>query len=244
MLARFDPATAGLTEISEEDARNHIEQHLDERPWLASAKDCDPAVQRIFAALDRGQGHPLERHEGYADDDKLVRRVTALEDPAQLDPEKRAAGIDGCRPGNRDHECGVAATAIQDPYAFATVFVRGVEHPKVKAALQLPYESNVRPHKVSLPVEELLGADGHRYCSGYRLESVGGSSMAAQDCRTAWVDARRHGREPDVLDPKCSRIEDSTGAAVEYRFRPTASRDGYQVSTMYIWPPRRHSEGG
>jgi hypothetical protein len=138
VLCRFAPAEAGLPEVTEREAADYIAQNSRERPWLACLKECDPAVQRILAALDQGQGHALERHEGYADDDRLQRRVTALEDPAQLDPIKRAAGIDGCKPGERDHRCGVVATAIQDPVAFATAVARGIEHPDVQNALRTP----------------------------------------------------------------------------------------------------------
>lgn len=240
VLARFDPVCAGLSEISEDEAREYIKLNSDQRPWLTSAKDCDPAVQRVIAAMDRGQGHALERHEGYADDDKLMRRVTALEDPAQLDPDKRVAGIDGCKPGHQNHLCGDTATAIQDPVAFATAFARGVEHPDTQWALQAQYRPGWRPGQVSLRVDDLLGADGHRYCTGFGLEPVGGSRRAAQDCRMAWVDARRPPmREADVPAPKGALIENFKGSTVEFFFRSNRAKDGYEVSTMYVQPSRR-----
>lgn len=245
VLRRFVPAKAGLSEVSERDAATYIEQHLDQRPWLASAKGCDLSVQRVLVAMDQGQGHALERHEGYADDDKLQRRVTALEDLAQLDDEKWVAGIDGCLPGDKDHRCGYAATAIQDPEAFATAFVRGIEHPDVQDALRTPFEPDARPPKVSLPIEDLLGAGGHRYCSGYMLEPVGGSLLAAQDCRSAWVEAQADPeREPDIPQPRYAPVDNFEGATVEYFFRPTRAQDGYEISTMYVEPPDSSIRGG
>ncbi|HEY0541180.1 MAG TPA: hypothetical protein VGD53_22615 [Actinoallomurus sp.] len=243
VLDGFAPAKAGLPEVTEEEAADYIAQNVDDRPWLGLAKGCDPPVQRILVALDQGQGHALERHEGFADDDKLQRRVTALEDPAQLDPEKRAAGIDGCKPGNKDHACGDTATAIQDPDAFAVIFARGVEHPDVQRALRTPFDPKKVPQGVSLTIEDLLGADAHRYCSGYRLEPVGGSKEAGQDCRSAWVEAkRRPDREPDVPDPRCAPIESFEGATVKYFFRPNRDRDGYEIATMYVEPTRKSGE--
>jgi hypothetical protein len=245
ILRGFRPAEGSLPEVSEREAGDHIARYAGERPWLACAKDCDPVVQRVLVALDLGQGHALERHEGYADDERLRRRVTELEDPAQLDPVKRAAGIDGCRPGAQDHRCGVAATAIQDPAAFAMAVARGIRHPDVLHALRTPYAHNVRPDKVQVPIEELLGADGHEYCSGYVLAPVGGSLLAAQDCRTAWVDAKNNPeREPDVSPPRCTPVRSFAGATIEYLFRATRARDGYEISTMYVEPPDSALRGG
>ncbi|MCW2862446.1 MAG: hypothetical protein JWP48_4154 [Actinoallomurus sp.] len=235
VLDRFTPAEAGLPEVTNEQAAEYIAQTADDRPWLAAAKDCDPAVQRILAAMDQGQGHALERHEGFADDDKLRRRVTALEDPAQLDADKRMAAIDGCKPGDKNHRCGDTATAIQDPAAFATMFARGVEHAKVQEALRMPYDPDRLPQPVSIPVRDLLGADGHRYCSGYTLEPVDGSLSKARDHRAAWVEARRTpGREPGVSDPRCTAVDGFEAAQTQYFFRSTREKDGYEIATMYV----------
>jgi hypothetical protein len=237
VLERFDPADANLPEVTEEEAAEYIAQNADRRPWLVPAKDCEPCVQWVLVAMDQGQGHALERHEGYADDEKLQRRVTALEDPAQLDPAKRIAGIDGCKPGDREHLCGNTATAIQSPYAFATVFARGIEHHDVQSALQTPFDRDVRPSKVSVPIEDLLGADGYQYCSGYRLEPVNGSLRAAQDCRAAWVTAQPDPyREPDVPPPRFNTVERFEGASVKFFFGPNHAEDGYEIATMYVEP--------
>lgn len=41
-----------------------------------------------------------------------MRRVAYLEDPAQLDPDKRSRGIDGLRPGGRHHICADRASRV------------------------------------------------------------------------------------------------------------------------------------
>lgn len=120
---------------------------------------------------------------------------------------------------------------------FATVFVKGVEHPDVRRALVTPFEPGLHPEKVAVPIEDLLGPDGYQHCSGYRLEPVGGSMDAARDCRSAWVHALCTGREPDVPKPRCSSIESFQGGIVEFFFRPNRSKDGYEVATMYVEPP-------
>lgn len=243
VLTRFRPADAGLPEVTEEQAAEYITQNADRRPWLAAAKDSEPCVQRVLVAIDQGLGHALERHEGFADNDRLRRRVTALEDPAQLDDAKRIAGIDGCKPGNRRHGCGAFATAIQDPAAFATAFVRGVENPEVRAVLEQSFRPGRRPPKISLSVEGLLGSDGLKHCSGYGLKPVDGSLQKAQDERAAWVQARSDfGRTAGVPEPECTPLE-FDGATVEYFFRARREGDGCEIATMYLRPRRDSVEG-
>ena len=67
------------------------------------------------------------------------------------------------------------ATRITDPDAFATAFVRGVEHPKVREALDKPLDPGKRPDEVIIPITELLGSNGHEHCTGWQLEPVDGS---------------------------------------------------------------------
>ncbi|MEV0401959.1 hypothetical protein [Actinoallomurus sp. NPDC050550] len=238
VLERFAPPRAGLRELSAEQAKEYIEQNAEQRPWLSSARDSDPAVQRVIAALDQGRGHALERHEGFADDDKLFQRVTTLEDPAQLDADKRVAGIDGCKPGNQDHKCASSATAIQDPGAFATAFARGTEHQKVRETLDMPFASDVYPPPVSIPIDELLGPDGHRYCDGYALTPIAGDRRVAMECRDAFVYARANDRDPDVPPPQATQMESFAGGTVEFFFRPNSAQGSYEVNTMYVEPPK------
>lgn len=90
---------------------------------------------------------------------------------------------------------------IADPDAFAVAFARGIEHAKVRAALNADFIAREAPRAVSLPVAELLGAEGHRYCTGWRLHPVDGDMKAARDQRAAWVRSRAKDGSPDVPEP-------------------------------------------
>jgi len=127
-LVTFEPRRAGLPEVSITDATAYLDKHHMERPWLSVARDCPPEVQRIFAALDQGGGHAHIRHEGWVTEQMNELRVRNLEDPAQLDPAKRAAGIDGLAADDRPHRCGRVATRITSPDAFAIALAAGVAH--------------------------------------------------------------------------------------------------------------------
>lgn len=238
VLARFVASDAGLGAVNADEAAAYIGENADRRPWLAPAKDSVPVVQQVLAAMDQGRGHALERHEGYADDARLQRRVTMLEDPAQLDDAKRARGIDGCRPGDRAHRCGSVATAIQDPEAFATAFVRGVEHPAVRAALTRPFDAANNPPRVEIPLDELLGADSGRYCGGFRLVPVDGGLRESVRLRDAWATTRARGEDPGP-EPRSEPIDSFDGGIVQFRFRANQNQNGYEISTMYVEPGRR-----
>ena len=138
-LGRFDLKRAGLPDMSIESAAKYIEEHRASRPWLAMTDRASPEARRIIAALDAAGGHAHIRHEGWVTEEANRRRVAYHEDPAQLDPEKRTLSIDGLRPDGSPHRCRTTATRITDPDAFATAFVRGVEHPKVREALDMPF---------------------------------------------------------------------------------------------------------
>lgn len=86
-------------------ARACIEPRSRAEYAAAAASGWLPEVQRVFAALDQGGGHGHIRHEGWVTEEMNHRRVAYLEDPAQPDPVKRAAGIDGLRPGDQPHRC-------------------------------------------------------------------------------------------------------------------------------------------
>ena len=227
-LERFDPRRAGLPEVSRTEAAAYIEEHLADRPWLAPARDCSPDVQRVIVALDQGGGHAHIRHEGWVTEELNEHRVKNLEDPAQLDPDKRRAGIDGLKNGNQPHRCGGIATRITDPEAFATTFVRGVEHPDVRAALD---SSGPVPRPIELPISELMGEDGHKFCSGWRLDPVNGSMDQARANRNAWATGDRSGAEPPA-----QLVQTFEGGTVTFVFRPNAAGT-YEISTMYVNPP-------
>ncbi|MFL6075386.1 MAG: hypothetical protein ACJ73S_18505 [Mycobacteriales bacterium] len=239
LLLAFDPARAHLPDIPAEQVPRYLDDRADERLWLRSCWGQPPEVRRVIAILDAGDGHALERHEGYPGDPELRLRVQQLQDPAQLDPTKRAAALDAYT--NRLHFCAAEATRIKDPAAFATAFVTGLEHPQVKALLDAPYTR--QPEPIQIPIEELLGPEGHRFCAGYRLEEVDGSIEAARAQRKVWVKESVAGGHPDPSDlPGVRPIESFEGGKLEFRLKPTAAQDGHYVATMFPIPPEHEGE--
>jgi hypothetical protein len=242
VVRRFEPRRAGLPEISAGDAAAYIDAHRADHPWLAAARGCSPEVQRIFAALDQGGGHAHIRHEGWVTEEMNERRVAYLEDPAQPDPAKRAAGIDGLKSPERLHRCRDTSSRITNPDAFATAIGRAVEHPDVRTALETPFRPGRRPSEVVLPIADLLGPEGYEYCTGWRLEPMSDSMEAAADCRDAWVGARRSDHEPDVPEPQARPIATFEGGTVVFAFGPNRAHDKYEIVTMYPRPPRDQQE--
>ena len=236
-LGRFDPEWAALPQISLEAATDYIAQHRTERPWLTAADAASPEARRILVAADIGDSHGHIRHEGWVTEEANMRRVAYREDPAQLDLDKRYQGIDGLRPGDRPHRCGNIATRVTDPDAFATAFARGAEHPKVRAALDIPFDADVWPGPVTVPIAELLGATGHQYCTGWQLEQVGDNTDTARENRSAWLRARREGREPDVPEPKVRPVPTFEGGDMLFVVGQNRTRDGYEIGTMHPEPP-------
>jgi hypothetical protein len=227
-LQRFEPSRVGLPEVSHTDAATYIDEHQADRPWLAQARDCSPDAQRVIVALDQGHGHAHIRHEGWVTEEMNERRVRNLEDPAQLDPEKREAHVDAFKAGSQSHWCGSIATRITNPEAFATAFAGGVEQTDVRAALD---STGPFPVPVSLPIADLLGEDGHKFCAGSQLEPVNGSMQVARANRDAWVEGDR-----SVPEPRVRPVETFEGGTVTFTFRPSMV-GGYEVNTMYVSPP-------
>jgi hypothetical protein len=231
-LQRFEPSRAGLPEVTHADAVSYIDEHQADRPWLAQARDCSSDAQRVIVALDQGHGHAHIRHEGWVTEEMNERRVRNLEDPAQLNQAKREAGIDAFKADDQPHRCGGVATRITDPEAFAMAFARGIEHPDVQAALSSPL---LVPRPVRLPISEVLGEDGHKFCSGWQLDPVNGSMDEARADRNAWAAGDHSGPEP-----RTRPVETFEGGTVVYVFRPSAT-GGHEVSTMYVDPPDNQS---
>src|SRR5260370_1031600 len=119
-LAVFRVERAGLPEVSPREAERYVERHRAGRPWLQAAERASPEALRIIAAADQGAGHGHIRHEGWVTEEASMRRVAYLEDPAQLDSDKRRSGIDGLRAADRRHISSDIASRIADPDAFAT----------------------------------------------------------------------------------------------------------------------------
>ena len=229
VLERFDPRRAGLPEVSRTEAAAYIEEHLADRPWLAPARDCSPDVQRVIVALDQGGGHAHIRHDGWVTEEMNERRVKNLEDPAQLDLEKREARVDAFKTGNQPHWCGSIATRITNPEIFAAAFARGVEHLDVRTALDS--KDPIPPGPVAVPISDVLGPDGHKFCSGSQLEPVDESMTKARSERDAWAAGSHSGPEPRIRP-----VETFEGGTVTFTFRPSPL-GGYEVNTMYMNPP-------
>jgi hypothetical protein len=243
-LGRFDLKRAGLPDMSVESAAKYIDENRASRPWLAMADRACPEARRIIAAMDAAGGHAHIRHEGWVTEEANRRRVTHREDPAQLDPEKRSLGIDGLRQNDDRHRSSDAVTRITEPDAFATAFVRGVEHPKVREALDRPTESRRRPSEVKLPIADLLGPKGNECCTGWRLEPVDESVDKALENRGKWLAARVKGVKPNVPEPRAAPVRTFSGGEILFAFARDDTNARYKVVTMFPQPaePQRADE--
>lgn len=236
-LEKFDPERAALPPASPEEADRHVAEHRGERPWLTVTDNASPEAKRIIAAADAGDGHGHIRHEGWVTEAANLRRAAYLEDPAQLDPEKRSNGVDGIKPGDKRHVCASVATRITDPDAYATAFARGVNHPDVRAALDAPFDPIDPPDPVLIPIDSLLGSDGHKFCTGWRLDPIDGSDDVARDNRKEWVAARSQGREADVPAPAVAPVPTFEGGHIVFVITRDRTGAGHEIKSMYPDPP-------
>jgi hypothetical protein len=237
-LGRFDLKRAGLPDMSIDSAAKYIDEHRDSRPWLAMADCASPEARRIIAAMDAAGGHAHIRHEGWVSEEANRRRVACREDPAQLDPEKRGRSVDGLRENDQRHRCGELATRITDPDAFATAFTRGVQHPKVREAMAMPFDPDKTPAAVIIPIAELLGSKGHENCTGWQLAPVEGSVKTAREQRSTWVTDRSEGREPGGPEPRAVPVPTFEGGAIIFAFTRIEAEQRYGVVTMFVQPPK------
>lgn len=211
---------------------------------LAVADTASPEARRIFAALDAGGGHGHVRHEGWVTEEANRRRVAYLEDPAQLDPGKRDLGIDGLKQNDQPHWCAAIATRIADPEAFAIAFARGVKRPQVREALATPFDPGKRPDPVTVPIADLLGPNGHRHCTGWRLQPVDGSMGAARANRAAWLKAKVEGREPSIPEPQAIPVATFKDGVITFVFKHNHAERRYEVATLVADPPGDTSKKG
>ena len=179
-LGRFDLKRAGLPDMSIESAAKYIDEHRDSRPWLAMTDRASPEARRIIAAMDAAGGHAHIRHEGWVTEEANRRRVAYREDPAQLDPEKRSLGIDGLR--QDDRLTGARPWPPGSPIRMHSPPRSSVASSILKSRRRWTCRSTRvrRPDQVAIPIAELLGPDGHRHCTGWRLEPVDGSMKTAR----------------------------------------------------------------
>jgi len=232
-LASLDLKRAGLPDFSIDSAAKYIDEHRASRPWLAMTDRASPEARRIIAALDAAGGHAHIRHEGWVTEEANRRRVTYREDPAQLDPENRSLGIDGLRQNGDHHRSGDMATRIDDPDAFVTALARGVQHPKVREALEKAINLGKRPSEVAIPIKDLLGPDGHRNCTGWQLEPVDGSIHKALENRADWVKKRNQGHTPTVPGAQVVPVSTFEGGEIVFAFARNEIEKRYEVVTMF-----------
>jgi hypothetical protein len=235
-LRRFDPERAALPPTSLDAAAEYLAQHRTARPWLVAVDTASPEARRIFAAMDAGGGHGHIRHEGWVTEEASMRRAAYREDPAQMDLAKRGLGIDGLRQNDQPHQCASTSTRITDMDAFVTAFARGVGHPKVREALDMAFDPRRMPRDVTVPIADLLGPDGHRYCTGWQLEPVDGSLKTAQTKRDSWLAARAQGREPDAPQPLVQPVPTFEGGEIAFFFRRNYAEKRYEIVTMFPRP--------
>jgi hypothetical protein len=240
-LGRFDLKRAGLPDMSIESAAKYIEEHRAARPWLAMADRASPEARRIIAAMDAAGGHAHIRHEGWVSEEANRRRVAYREDPAQLDPQKRSQGVDGLRQDDQRHRSGEIATRITDPDAFATVFVRGVAHPKVRDALNTQFDSPNRPDRVAIPIAELLGSDGNGRCTGWQLKAVDDDMDKALRNRHDWLTKTAEGRDPGVPKPQAAPMPTLAGGDIVFAFTRNETEKRYEVVTIFPQPAEPQS---
>jgi hypothetical protein len=236
-LALFRPEKAGLNSVSIGEAVRYIEQNRDSRPWLQTVERSCPETRWIFAAADLSGAHWPVRHEGWVSEERSMRRVAYLEDPAQLDPGKRQAGIDGLLPRDRHHVCADRSTRITNPDACATALVRGTRHPAVQAALAMPFDRKYRQQPVWLPIADLLGKDGHKVCTGWQLQPEGGSTNEAMENQRAWRTALAEGRPPNGPEPRALPVPTFEGGTIAFIISQNRQRTGYKIASLVPQPP-------
>ncbi|MBP2353744.1 hypothetical protein JOF29_004854 [Kribbella aluminosa] len=218
-----------------EDERNgvaYIAARQEARPWLAPAANCEPIVQSVYASIDQSKGHGHIRHGAMGSDELQARRVAFNEDPAQADPDQRAAGVDGLD-DSKQHYCGKDSTRVNDATALAAIYVMASEHPKVRAILDQPFDNNMQPRDIVVPIVELLGPNGHEVCSGFTLKGWPEAKVA----RKEWLEAKRSGADvSDVPSPEVERIPTFEGGDIKIVFKRNPETQSYGIYTLFPRP--------
>lgn len=193
-------------------------------PGSIDSTDHTDTGTRRLRRTDIAMGHILNEY-GWD-----TEHLTDRHDPAQTDPTKRTRMLDATKPGT--HYCADKATAIKDPTAFAAAFTRGIEHPKVRAALDCK-DLDTQFDPVEIPIVELLGPDGHKDCVGYRLVPVNGDLIAAKRYRDVWATKVARGQAIGSPPPAVEPIVSFEGGTIKFVFRPDLDRAAWTVLTMY-----------
>jgi hypothetical protein len=107
----------------------------------------------------------------------------------------------------------------------------------------MPFNPADRPDQVAIPIAELLGPDGHRDCTGWRLEPGDGSMKAAVGNRNAWVAAKSQGRAPDVPEPRAVPVPGFKDGDIVFDFMRNNDEQRYEVVTMFARPTQTKPTG-
>jgi hypothetical protein len=237
-LARFKLEDAGLPEVSIEEADRYVKRHRVGRPWLQETESASPDARRIIVASDMAGAHGHIRHDGWVSEEASMHRAALLEDPAQLDPDERRRGTDGLRQDGGLHQCGKYATRITDPDAYATAVKRGSEHPDARTALSGQLAPLEYPRAVELPIADLLGADGHKFCTGWMLDPGDGSMAKARDSRLKWQDAMSRDQAPAGPAPVARPVPTFEGGTVTFIIDKSEDLGRYVIDTVTVQPPK------
>jgi hypothetical protein len=106
----------------------------------------------------------------------------------------------------------------------------------VREALDKPIGAGRRPSEVLLPITDLLGPDGYRHCTGWRLEPVNESIDTALENRASWVKDRAEGRTPKVPEPQVLPVSTFMGGELVFAFTRNNNEQRYEVVTMFPKP--------
>jgi hypothetical protein len=250
-------------ELSRADANElaeYIKEHRAENPILGVAADQDPLVQRVYVDQLAAGGHHTERHDCWRDDLAQAERARLRLDPADTeDGLKYWRGSDALEGEDRFHFCGEQATRIHDPVAFAVATARILEHPDVKAELDLPFDPDYVPARIEhLTIEELLGRDGHLACSGFRLSGddidqakadrrdfmqAVRAEMLKENCRDPAAEHQRAAekvhREQGKTVPEVEAIPSFEGGTMWVAFQRKADESGYELMTFHPVPAEK-----
>jgi hypothetical protein len=117
---------------------------------------------------------------------------------------------------------------------LAAVYVMAAEHPEVCGVLGRPFDNNVQPRDIVVPIAELLGPCGHKFCSGFTLN--GWPELKA--ARKEWLQAERAGRDfSEIAEPEVERISTFEGGQYRDRFQAESCcqrlRDPYTLPASF-----------
>ena len=84
---------------------------------------------------------------------------------------------------------------------------------------------------MAIPVADLLGPDGYRYCTGWELETGDYSVDKAMGRRSDWIKGT-----PGVPEPRAAPVTSFSGGDVLFAFARNDTEKRYEVVTMYARP--------